>query len=44
MCFCIFCNNLKIQNGCNFWGEEDFLENWQEYIENFDEIALCRMV
>ena len=32
LCFCIFRNNSKIQNGHHFCGEENFFENWQEYI------------
>ena len=47
LCFCIFRNNSKIKNGRHFWGEENFFENWQEYIlwiENFDEITLARTV
>ena len=27
LCFSIFGKNLKIQNGCHFWGEEFFFEN-----------------
>ena len=26
LCFCIFGKNLKIQNGCHFWGEEFFMK------------------
>ena len=26
LCFCIFRNNSKIQNGSHFWGEENFLK------------------
>ena len=26
LCFSIFGKNLKIQNGCHFWGEENFLK------------------
>ena len=50
-CFSIFGKNSKIQNGRHFWEEENFFENCQEYIasytlwvENFEEIALSRMV
>ena len=32
LCFSIFGKNLKIQNGRHFWEEENFFENWQEYI------------
>ena len=32
LCFSIFGKNSKIQNGCNFLEEENFLENCQEYI------------
>ena len=32
LCFPIFGKNLKIQNGCHFWGGEIFFENYQEYI------------
>ena len=32
LCFAIFGKNLKIQNGCHFWGGEIFFENCQEYI------------
>ena len=31
LCFAFL---AKIQNGRHFWGEEYFLENWQEYIIN----------
>ena len=27
LCFSILGKNLKIQNGCQFWGEENFFEN-----------------
>ena len=26
LCFCIFGQNTKIQNGLHFWGEENFLK------------------
>ena len=26
LCFYIFGKNSKIQNGCHFWGEENFLK------------------
>ena len=32
LCFCIFGENVKIQNGRHFWGEENFFENCQKYI------------
>ena len=50
LCFCIFRNNSKIQNGRHLGGRGKVFENWQEYIldnlwvENFDEISLSRMV
>ena len=27
LCFAIFGKNSKIQNGCHFWGGENFLKN-----------------
>ena len=27
LCFAIFGKNLKIQNGCHFWGGENYFEN-----------------
>ena len=32
LCFAIFGQNSKIQNGCHFWGGEIFFLNCQEYI------------
>ena len=32
LCFAIFGKNSKIQKGRHFWGGENFLKNWQEYI------------
>ena len=42
LCFCFFGKNWKIQNGRQFWGEENFLDNL--WVENFDKITLSRMV
>ena len=50
LCFAIFGKNSKIQNGRHFWGGEIFFENCRVHsldtlwVENFDEIALSRMV
>ena len=50
LCFSIFGKNLKIQNGHHFRGGEIFLKIAQNtmlkylWVENFDEIALSRMV
>ena len=51
LCFAIFGKNSKIQNGRHFWGGENFLGKLQRvhsldtlWVENFDEIALSRMV
>ena len=50
LCFAIFGKNSKIQNGCHFWGGENFLKTakitFLRYLvgENFDEIALSRTV
>ena len=50
MCFSILGKNSKIQNGCHFWGGENFLKIAKNtmlkylWVENFDEIALSRMV
>ena len=54
LCFSIFGENSKIQNGRHFWGGEDFLKiNNSTFLlypvfpflgENFDEIALSRTV
>ena len=33
LCFSIFGKNSKTQNGRHFWGEENFFENCQEYID-----------
>ena len=35
LCFAIFGQNLKIQNGCLFWGGENFFENCQEDISRY---------
>ena len=45
-CFSIFGKNLKIQNGRNFWDEENFLKIAKStfldtlWVENFTEITL----
>ena len=50
LCFAIFGKNSKIQNGRHFWGGEIFLKIAKSTfsdtlrVENFDEIALSRMV
>ena len=50
LCFAIFGKNLKIQNGCHFRGGEIFFKIAKNtmlkylWVENFDEIALSRMV
>ena len=50
LCFAIFGKNSKIQNGCHFWGGENFLKLPRVHcldtlwVENFDEIALSHMV
>ena len=51
MCFAIFGKNLKIQNGRHFRGGEIFFFKLPRvqcsdtlWVENFDEIALSRMV
>ena len=51
MCFCIFGENLKNQNGRHFWGEENILKITKTtycldnlWVENFDEITLSRTV
>ena len=51
LCFAIFGKNSKIQNGRHFWGGEHFLKIAKStysldtlWVENFDEIALSRMV
>ena len=50
LCLCIFGKNLKLQNGCHFWGEQNCLKiansTFLRYpvVENFDEIALSRTV
>ena len=50
LCFYIFGKNLKIQNGCHFWGEENFLKIATVifldtlWVENFEEISLSRTV
>ena len=32
LCFAIVGKNSKIQNGCHFWGGENFFENCKDYI------------
>ena len=32
LCFANFAKNSKIQNGCHFWGGENFLKNCKDYI------------
>ena len=51
LCFSIFGENSKIQNGRHFWGGENFLKiakivhsSYTLWVENFDEIALSRTV
>ena len=46
LCFVIFGKNSKIQNGCRFWGGENFFVHSLDtlWVENFDEIALSRTV
>ena len=50
LCFAIFGKNSKIQNGRHFGGGENFLKITKStmlrylWVENFDEIALSRMV
>ena len=50
LCFAIFGQNSKIQNGCHFWGGENFLKTAKITFlrypvgENFDEITLSRTV
>ena len=50
LCFAIFGKDSKIQNGCHFWGGENFLKiakgTFLRYPmgRNFDEIALPRTV
>ena len=50
LCFAIFGKNLKIQNGRHFRGGEIFFKIAKNtmlkylWVENFDEIALSRMV
>ena len=50
LCFAIFGKNSKIQNGRHFRGEEIFFKIAKNtmlkylWVENFDEIALSRMV
>ena len=49
-CFSIFGKNSKIQNGRHFWEEENFFKMPRVHclatlwVENFDEIVLCRTV
>ena len=50
LCFAIFGKNSKIQNGCHFWGGENFLKlprvhcSDTLWVENLDEIALSHTV
>ena len=49
LCFAIFGQNSKIQNGRHFWEDENFLKIAKGildtlWVENFDEIALPRTV
>ena len=49
LCFSIFGENSKIQNGRHFWGGENFLKInnnscYSLWVENFDEIALSHTV
>ena len=50
LCFAIFGKNSKIQNGCHFWGGENFLKIAKSTLliypvgRSFDEIALSRTV
>ena len=47
LCFCIFGENSKIQNGRHFWKEENFLKIERRIslnTENFDEITLSLTV
>ena len=47
LCFCIFGENLKNQNGRHFWREENFLSLYYSdtlWVKNFDEIALSLIV
>ena len=51
LCFCIYGENSKIQNGGHFWTEEKFLKIGPRtllrmilWVENFDKIALSLMV
>ena len=50
MCFSTLGKNSKIQNGRHMWGGENFFENCRVHfldtlwVENFDKIALSRMV
>ena len=50
LCFSIFSKSSKIQNGCHFWGEENFLKiaivHFLDtlWVNNFDEIALSSTV
>ena len=48
LCFSIFGENSKIQNGRHFWGGEIFLKiansTYTLRVENFDEMALSRTV
>ena len=50
LCFAIFGKNLKIQNGCHFWGGEICLKIGKSTLlrypvgRKFDEIALSRTV
>ena len=47
LCFCIFGENLKIQNGHHFWGEENFLKIANSTLLNYPvgrRIALSRTI
>ena len=51
LCFAILGKNSKIQNGCHFWGGENFLKIAKSiypldtlWVKNFDEIALSGTV
>ena len=50
LCFAVVGKNSKIQNGRHFWGGENFLKIAKStflstlWVENFDEIALSRMI
>ena len=50
LCFSIFGENSKIQNGLHFWGGENFWKlpivhfSYTLWVENFDEMAVSRTV